>query len=91
VLIPKGASAEYNGKIVTKAELTPVPVDRAPYPPHEFFGLFTCTRWLLFGCGATPKGHQAIYPTILVLRPVRGSFLELRSHVHRVGLSGHGT
>jgi len=65
VHIPKGAVLrEYDGKIVTKVSITPIPIDRAPYPtPTNFSVYFTLQPGGAFVDGNDPsKAIKIIYP-----------------------------
>jgi RHS repeat-associated protein len=71
VHIPKGAVLrEYDGKVVTKLSITPVPVDRAPYPaPTEFSVYFTLQPGGAFVEGDPKKAVKVIYPNYKGLAP----------------------
>jgi RHS repeat-associated protein len=64
VHIPKGAVLrEYDGKVVTKLSITPIPVDRAPYPaPIDFSVYFTLQPGGAFVDGDPSKVVKIIYP-----------------------------
>jgi RHS repeat-associated protein len=71
VRIPKGAVLrEYDGKIVTKLSITPIPVDRAPYPaPIDFSVYFTLQPGGAFVDGDASNAIKIIYPNYLGLAP----------------------
>ncbi len=61
---------EANGKIVTKVSITPVPVDRAPYPtPRSFSAYFTLQPGGAFVDGDESHAIKVIYPNYLGLAP----------------------
>lgn len=64
VHIPKGAVLrQYDGKVVTKLSITPVPVDRAPYPtPADFTVYFTLQPGGAFVDGDPNMAVKIIYP-----------------------------
>jgi len=69
VRIPKGAVLrEYDGKIVDKLSITPVPVDRAPYPtPNNFSVYFTLQPGGAFVDGDPTKAVKIVYPNYVGL------------------------
>ncbi len=69
VHIPKGTVLrEYDGKIVTQLSITPVPVDRAPYPvPVNFSVYFTLQPGGAYVDGDGTKAIRIIYPNYLGL------------------------
>lgn len=71
VHIPKGAVLrEYDGKIVTKLSITPIPVDRAPYPtPVNFSVYFTLQPGGAFVDGEPDKVIRIVYPNYEGFRP----------------------
>lgn len=71
VRIPKGAVLrEYDGKLVTKLSITPIPVDRAPYPaPINFSVYFTLQPGGAFVDGDPSKTVKIIYPNYQGLAP----------------------
>jgi RHS repeat-associated protein len=64
VHIPKGAVIrEQDGKVVTKVSITPIPIDRAPYPtPVKFAAYFTLQPGGAYVDGDPSKAIQIIYP-----------------------------
>jgi RHS repeat-associated protein len=64
VHIPQGAVIrEQGGKVVTKVSITPIPVDRAPYPtPVQFSAYFTLQPGGAYVDGDPSKAIQIIYP-----------------------------
>jgi RHS repeat-associated protein len=64
VHIPKGAVLrEFDGKIVTKLSITPIPLDRPPYPtPVPFTVYFTLQPGGAFLEGNATKPIRVIYP-----------------------------
>jgi RHS repeat-associated protein len=64
VHIPKGAVLrEFDGKIVTKLSITPIPLDRPPYPtPVPFAVYFTLQPGGAFLDGDATKPIRVIYP-----------------------------
>lgn len=71
VRIPKGTILrEYDGKIVTKLSITPVPVDRAPYAtPTNFSVYFTLQPGGAFVDGDPSKAIRIVYPNYQNLAP----------------------
>lgn len=71
VHIPKGAVLrEYDGKIVTKLSITPIPVDRAPYPaPVPFSTYFTLQPGGAYVDGDPSKAVRIVYPNYQGLSP----------------------
>ena len=71
VHIPQGTVLrEANGKIVTKVSITPVPIDRAPYPtPSNFSAYFTLQPGGAFVDGDSSHAIKVIYPNYLGLAP----------------------
>ena len=69
VRIPKGAVLrERDGTIVTKVSITPIPVDRAPYPaPTPFSVYFTLQPGGAYVDGDPSKALKIIYPNYLKL------------------------
>jgi len=60
---------EHDGKIVTKLSITPIPVDRAPYPsPAPFSVYFTLQPGGAYVDGDPTKAVRIIYPNYLGLR-----------------------
>jgi len=77
VHIPKGVVLrEYDGKIVTSLSITPIPIDRAPYPtPVPFSVYFTLQPGGAYVEGDAGKSIKVIYPNYLGLAPgVRVNF-----------------
>jgi RHS repeat-associated protein len=64
VHIPKGVVLrEYDGKIVTKLSITPIPLDRPPYPtPASFSVYFTLQPGGAFVDPDSTKSIRVIYP-----------------------------
>jgi RHS repeat-associated protein len=64
VRIPKGAVLrERDGTVVTKVSLTPIPVDRAPYPaPTQFSVYFTLQPGGAYVDGDPGKAIKVVYP-----------------------------
>jgi RHS repeat-associated protein len=64
VHIPKGAILRgYDGKVVTTLSITPIPVDRAPYPaPINFSVYFTLQPGGAFVDGDPSKAVKIVYP-----------------------------
>jgi RHS repeat-associated protein len=64
VHIPKGVVLrEYNGKIVRKVSITPIPLDRPPYPtPASFAVYFTLQPGGAFLDAPADKAIRVIYP-----------------------------
>ncbi len=71
VHIPQGTVLrEANGKIVTKVSITPVPIDRAPYPtPGNFSAYFTLQPGGAFVDGDSSHAIKVVYPNYLGLAP----------------------
>jgi RHS repeat-associated protein len=71
VHIPKGAVLrEHNGKIVTTLSITPIPIDRVPYPlPTNFSVYFTLQPGGAFLDAVASKSITIIYPNYLGLPP----------------------
>lgn len=71
VHIPQGTVLrEANGKIVTKVSITPVPIDRAPYPtPSNFSAYFTLQPGGAFVDGDSSHAIKVVYPNYLGLAP----------------------
>ena len=71
VHIPKGAVLrEYDGKIVTNLSITPIPLDRAPYPaPRAFSIYFTLQPGGAYIDGSAGKAIRVIYPNYPGLPP----------------------
>jgi RHS repeat-associated protein len=71
VRIPKGAVLrELNGRVVTKVSITPMPVDRAPYPSaHPFPAYFTLQPGGAYVDGDPSKAIKVIYPNYSGLKP----------------------
>lgn len=69
VRIPKGAVLrERDGTVVTKVSITPIPVDRAPYPaPTPFSVYFTLQPGGAYVDGDPGKAVKIIYPNYLKL------------------------
>jgi len=70
VHIPKGAVIrEPNGNIVTKLSITPIPLDRPPYPtPASFSVYFTLQPGGAYLDASSNKAIRVIYPNYLGLR-----------------------
>jgi RHS repeat-associated protein len=64
VHVPKGVVLrEYDGKIVTKLSITPIPIDRPPYPtPTPFSVYFTLQPGGAYVDGDPKKSIKVIYP-----------------------------
>jgi RHS repeat-associated protein len=71
VRIPKGVVLrEYDGKVVTKLSITPIPVDRAPYSaPTDFSVYFTLQPGGAFVEGDPKQAVRIIYPNYKSLAP----------------------
>lgn len=71
VHIPKGVVLrEYNGKIVRKVGITPIPLDRPPYPtPVSFAVYFTLQPGGAFLDAPADKAIRVIYPNYQGLPP----------------------
>jgi len=71
VHIPKGVVLrEYDGKIVTKLSITPIPIDRPPYPtPIPFSVYFTLQPGGAYVDGDASKSIKVIYPNYQNLAP----------------------
>jgi RHS repeat-associated protein len=71
VRIPKGAVLrERDGTVVTKVSITPIPVDRAPYPaPTPFSVYFTLQPGGAYVDGDPSKALKINYPNYLKLAP----------------------
>jgi YD repeat-containing protein len=71
VHIPKGAVIrDQSGNVVSKVSITPIPVDRAPYPaPVPFSVYFTLQPGGAFVDGDPSKAIKIIYPNYLGLAP----------------------
>jgi YD repeat-containing protein len=94
VHIPKGTVLrEANGKIVTKVSITPVPVDRAPYPtPGSFSAYFTLQPGGAFVDGDASKAIKVIYPNYLGLAPgAKLNFYNYDPSGSGWRIYGHGT
>ena len=93
VHIPKGVVLrEYDGKIVTKVSITPVPLDRPPYPtPTRFSVYFTLQPGGAFVSGDTTKAIRVIYPNYQGLPP--GTRADFWNYDPAMGwqVYGHGT
>lgn len=93
VIIPEGTVIRtFDGKIVTKVSITPVPVDRPPYPtPVPFTTYFTLQPGGAYVDGDTSKAIKVIYPNYQGLRP--GATADLWNYDPASGgwkLYGHG-
>jgi RHS repeat-associated protein len=93
VHIPKGVVLrEYDGKIVTKVSITPVPLDRPPYPtPTRFSVYFTLQPGGAFVSGDATKAIRVIYPNYQGLPP--GTRADFWNYDPAMGwqVYGHGT
>jgi RHS repeat-associated protein len=71
VHIPKGVVLrEYDGKIVTRLSITPIPLDRPPYPtPVPFSVYFTLQPGGAYVDGDPSKSIKIIYPNYQGLPP----------------------
>ena len=71
VHIPKGAVLrEFDGKIVTKVSITPIPLDRPPYPtPAHFSVYFTLQPGGAYMEASSNKAIRVIYPNYEGLAP----------------------
>ena len=68
--IPKGVVLrEYDGKIVTKLSITPIPLDRPPYPTPRFAVYFTLQPGGAFVDADASKAIRVIYPNYQGLAP----------------------
>jgi RHS repeat-associated protein len=93
VHIPKGVVLrEYDGKIVTKLSITPVPVNRTPYPtPTNFSVYFTLQPGGAFVDADATKSVKIIYPNYLSLAPgTRVNFWNYDPNAGGWGVYGQG-
>jgi RHS repeat-associated protein len=94
VHIPRGTVLrEYGGQVVTKVSITPVPVDRAPYPtPQNFSAYFTLQPGGAFVDGDATKAIKVVYPNYLGLAPgAQVNFYNYDPSNGGWGVYGHGT
>ena len=93
VRIPKGAVLrERDGTVVTKVSLTPIPVDRAPYPaPTPFSVYFTLQPGGAYVDGDPSKAIKIIYPNYPKFAP--GAAVDFWNYDLNAGgwqIYGHG-
>lgn len=90
VIIPKGVVLRgYDGKIVRKVSITPIPLDRPPYPaPASFAVYFTLQPGGAFVDAAANKGIRVIYPNYQGLPP--GTRLDFWNYDPELGWEVYG-